>query len=296
VRGGLAAIALATLAMAFSENPLLWLLLRFAAGIASAWVLVHVSAYSLRRLHARLSGTVYAGVGAGIALAGFVCLAFMAQGIASRQAWIALGAIALVLSVAVWRFFDRPEAAPLAAAHQPLGAQARRLVLCYGAYGFGYIIPATFIPAIARELIPDPLLFGWAWPVLGIAAAASTLLSAAALERIGALRLWIWAQWILAIGVAAPLVLPGFGGILFAALCVGGTFVVITMVGLQEARSVAGARAPRLMAAMTAAFAAGQIAGPLSVSFVVGAGGGFAAALLVACAALVAGAALLLRR
>jgi hypothetical protein len=89
--------------------------------------------------------------------------------------------------------------------------------------------------------------------------------------------------------------MPGTGGIALAALCVGGTFVVITMVGMQVARSVAGTRAPRLMAAMTAAFAAGQIAGPLSVSLLVGAGGGFAGALLFAGAVLLAGAALLLR-
>jgi len=49
------------------------------------------------------------------------------------------------------------------------------------------------------------------------------------------------------------------------------------------------------MAAMTAAFAAGQIAGPLSVSLMVAAGG-FSAALLVACAFLVGGALLLMRR
>ena len=36
------------------------------------------------------------------------------------------------------------------------------------------------------------------------------------------------------------------------------------------------------MAALTSAFALGQIAGPLVVSYVVAAGGGFSAALLVA--------------
>jgi hypothetical protein len=51
------------------------------------------------------------------------------------------------------------------------------------------------------------------------------------------------------------------------------------MAGLQEAARVAGAGAPRLMAAMTAAFAAGQIAGPLLV-----AGWSINAALLIACA------------
>jgi len=65
---------------------------------------------------------------------------------------------------------------------------------------------------------------------------------------------------------------------------------------MQEARAAAGAEAAGLMAAMTAAFAAGQIVGPLSVSVVLGAGGGFSAALLVASAALVGGALLLLKR
>jgi hypothetical protein len=58
------------------------------------------------------------------------------------------------------------------------------------------------------------------------------------------------------------------------------------MVGMQEARSVAGARATGLMAALTSAFALGQIAGPIVVSYVVAAGGGFSAALLVAGAVL----------
>ena len=49
---------------------------------------------------------------------------------------------------------------------------------------------------------------------------------------------------------------------------------------------MAGARATGLMAALTSAFAVGQIAGPIVVSYVVVAGGGFSAALLVAGAAL----------
>ena len=88
----------------------------------------------------------------------------------------------------------------------------------------------------------------------------------------------------------APLDRPGLAGVVFAEVGVGGTFVVITMVGFQEARgdvaAHAGGNARRLMAAMTAAFAAGQIVGPLFVSLVVGTGGGFTAALLSASALL----------
>jgi hypothetical protein len=57
-------------------------------------------------------------------------------------------------------------------------------------------------------------------------------------------------------------------------------------VGLQEARRVAGPAARPLIAAMTSAFAAGQIAGPLLVSFMAGyaVALGLAAALLVSTA------------
>ena len=63
--------------------------------------------------------------------------------------------------------------------------------------------------------------------------------------------------------------------------------MVITMVGMQEARSVSGAQATGLMAALTSAFALGQIVGPIFVSYVVAAGGNFSVALMIACVVLV---------
>lgn len=77
---------------------------------------------------------------------------------------------------------------------------------------------------------------------------------------------------------------------MIAALLVGGTFMVITMVAMQEARQVARRHPTGLIAAMTSAFAAGRIAGPICVSYMVGAHGGFSEALLVAGVLLVASA------
>ena len=51
--------------------------------------------------------------------------------------------------------------------------------------------------------------------------------------------------------------------IALSALCVGGTFMVITLLGVQEMRSRAPAQPARLVGRITAAFAAGQIAGPV---------------------------------
>ena len=298
IRAGLAAIAFSTLAMALDAGFAAWGLLRAIAGVASAWVLVHTSAWALERLAPLrlpiLAGVLYAGVGTGIVVAGGLCVALMAARAGSASAWLLLGIVAAATTAALWPVFrvSNEKERGFAGPHLWSGAQLC-LVLAYGAYGFGYIIPATFLPVMARAVVSDPSVFGWAWPVFGAAAALSTLGVALLARRHGNRAAWIASQFAMALGVAAPVAWPGIGGIVLAALCVGGTFVVITMLGMQEARSVAGVQAPRLMAAMTAAFAAGQIAGPLSVSLIVGLGGCFAAALLIACAVLVAGGCLL---
>lgn len=304
IRGGLAGIGITTIAMAVAPGLGAAIVLRALAGVASAWVLVHVSSWCLERLSAAgrssLYGVVFAGVGLGIIAAGLACLALMARGSGSSTAWALLGSIALLLCVPLWGSF--PSSHPQG---QETGTREKQnprhpwqkswtlLVVCYGAFGFGYIIPATYIPAMAREAAGDPQIFGWAWPVFGAAAALSTLAAAAALRRFGARRLWVTAQLVMAVGVAAPLALGGLAGPLAAALCVGGTFVAVTMLGMHEARRTANAGSAQLMAAMTAAFALGQIAGPVLVSAWLAAGGTLAFGLAAASVALVASAAAL---
>lgn len=305
IRAGLGAIALSTLAMALDAGFAAWAVLRCIAGVASAWVLVRTSSWCLERIipHGRpiLAGVLFAGVGTGVAVAGVLCAVLMAVHADSSVAWMLLGVVASATTVILWSRFEtsKENERTFSDAGRWTWAQVR-LVIAYGAYGFGYIIPATFLPVLARDVVSDPAVFGWAWPVFGAAAALSTLGVALLSGRYGNRAAWIASHLVMALGVAAPVFWPGAPGILLAALCVGGTFVVITMVGLQEARTVVAsegnANPARLMAAMTAAFAAGQIAGPLSVSFLAGAGGGFAGALLAAGALLVAGALLLVWR
>ena len=278
IRLGLVAIAATTAAMAGSGELGAWLALRFAAGVASAWVLVYVSSWGFARPE-----LVFSGVGVGIAATGLVCLALMASGADSRTAWLTLGAVALAASAAVWRTFTARSPAAAATRTTPLQWTPKtvRLVACYGVFGFGYIIPATFLPAMARTVIEDPLLFGLSWPAFGAAAAASTMIVARVQRVAGDRAIWAASHLLMAIGVV--IAIPGLevlaggagGAIVVSALFVGGTFMVITMVGLQEARRAAGAAARPMMAAMTSAFAAGQIAGPLVVSLA----GGYAVAL-----------------
>jgi predicted MFS family arabinose efflux permease len=301
VRGSLAAIALLTAGMGVTDYPLAWLALRALAGIASAWALVFGSAWVLQRLAAmgshRLGGVVFGGVGLGTALAGGLCLVFLQLAWSSDRAWVAMGAAALLFTVTIWPGYSG--AAASAAATASVGLQRSsghvRLIWSYGCFGFGYIIPATFLPAMARDVIADPAVFGWAWPIFGAAAFCSALAAGWASTRLTYRALWIAAHFILAFGVAVPVVWSGIGGIVVSALCVGGTFMVATMAGMQEARRVAPDNAASLMAAMTAAFAIGQILGPVLVSIVAGDPRGMDLTLIAAAVVLTLGATVLMR-
>jgi hypothetical protein len=227
-------------------------------------------------------------------VAGLACLGALEFQRGSDAVWIALGVAALLAGALLWPLFRDPGRSARAETKVRWNGTALLLVGCYAAFGFGYIIPATFIPALARETLGDSRLYAWAWPLFGAAAAASTVAVAPIVRRFGERAVWIGGHFVMAAGVGAPLVLPAAAGIVVCALCVGATFMVITMAGLQEARSIGGAG---LLAAMTAGFAAGQIAGPAFVALLAHAGGGLEHGSAAACLVLVASAlALFFRR
>jgi predicted MFS family arabinose efflux permease len=277
--------------------------MRFIAGVASAWVFVGTATLVLARLAAlgtrRFDGMVFAGVGTGIALAGLVCYGGAWLGFDALALWLALAALALAGTWLALAGETSAVAAGGAQASAPASrgsegslGSARRLVLCYGLFGFGYILPATYLPSQARLLLGDPALFGWVWPVFGIAAALSTL-GIALLGHWPRKRAWACAQGVMAVGVLLPAVMSGLTGLALAALCVGGTFMVITLLGMQQAREQAGDHAQKQLAAMTAAFAAGQLAGPMVANVLLALGWMLDAALWLGAAALLASSALL---
>ncbi|MES2937242.1 MAG: YbfB/YjiJ family MFS transporter [Pseudomonadota bacterium] len=268
----LLATAALTAAMAWPFAPA-WLLWRFLAGMASAWAFIATAVWCLgalaRQPNPLWANVVYTGVGGGIALAGLYCLAGGVAGTSARSLWLQLGALALVLSVPVMLVARRLQAAPppaqAAAAAAPGAAPATRgIVLCYGVMGFGYILPATFLPVLARGVIDDPRWFGLAWPVFGATAVVSTLLSGWWLRRASRLQVWAVTQAAMGLGALLPSLWLNGWTIGLSALLVGGTFMVITLAGVQEIRARVSGNPTLWVSRMTTAFAIGQIAGPAS--------------------------------
>ena len=277
VQLSLIGIALTTLAAAWIGGETLALLgavLRAAAGVFSAWALVCASGWCLAELARRhvpqLGAWIYTGVGLGIALAG--ALAWLGGRQPASRLWLELGLVATVGAVFAGLGLGGRGGAPApAAAHLPPAVAPSRgyghlgLVLCYGTFGFGYIVPATFLPAMAQQLVADPLVFGVTWPLFGLAATLSVAAAARWLADWPRRRVWALAQGTMALGTVLPLATQALWALAASAVLVGGTFMVATMAGLQLARERLPTNPTPLLARMTVAFAAGQIAGPLFV-------------------------------
>jgi MFS family permease len=270
---GLAGTVVITAAVGWTGSVFLWNVLRFLAGVMSAWTLVATSAWGLGWLAALqrpdLAGVQFSGVGIGIAAAGLFCL-LLGAALPSPQLWIglaALGALASILPLMLSRRLPAPPAPAVVAAPAAAGATAPQatvgLIVCYTLFGFGYILPATYLPALARQLVDDPHVFGLAWPIFGAAAAVSTVLVSWKLAKAKRLNVWAASHVLMAVGVLLPAVWTSLASVTLAALLVGGTFMVITMTGMQEARARAEGQATRVLGRMTAGFALGQLAGPL---------------------------------
>ena len=275
---GLSGVAGSTLGMALLASAPLWMggLLRGIAGVCSAWVLVCASSWCLpelaRRHAAAWGGWIYTGVGVGIALTGV--LAWVGGTQSAQMLWMELGLLAIVGAVYVRYALPNPapengSQAARAAPHPTTSSPTERtpfgLIFCYGAFGYGYIVPATFLPTMGRQLVDDPLVFGLTWPLFGLAAALSVALASRWLAGWPRRQVWALAQAVMAVGTLIPLLQQSLWALATSAVLVGGTFMVATMAGLQLAREQRPSNPTPLLARMTGAFAAGQITGPLLI-------------------------------
>ncbi len=296
--GSLALSALTTAGMGFSQALPSFLVLRFAGGAASAFVLIIASTIVLEHLaevsRRGLSALHFAGVGSGIAVSAALVAGLLEFGQSWRVLWLASGALsgAMLLAVALLLPSRSALRAPGPQAHAALGPSLRRLVIAYGLFGFGYIITTTFLVVIVRTTPAIRALEPVIWIVFGVAAAPSIVLWTRIAARLGIPAAFALASVIEALGVLASVAWPTPGGILLSAILVGGSFMGLTALGLIRARDLASGDPRRALALMTVAFGVGQIIGPYFAGVVFDRLGSFTVPSLAAVAALLVAAVL----
>lgn len=301
--GALTASAITTAAMGLVQTLPAFLVLRFAGGAASAFVLILASTIVLERLseagRGELSALHFAGVGSGIAVSAALVAILLGLGQNWQTLWLASGALALTGLVAAAALLPPQADAAARNGDRPDGAAnpaLRRFIAAYGLYGFGYIITATFLVAIVRG---TPAIRQWEpviWIVFGLAAAPSVALWTWAAKPLGIPGAFAAACVVEAVGVLASVVWQTTTGVFVAAILVGGTFMGLTALGLVGARNLATGDPRRAMALITGAFGLGQIIGPAFAGFVSDRLGTFTAPSVVAAVALLIAAALAVKQ
>ncbi|WP_026161014.1 MFS transporter [Sinorhizobium medicae] len=297
---GLAALVSTTLllgAMGLTSSVTAFCIIRFLAGLASAFAMIFISGIVLGQGLAARSEHVpsvhFGGVGFGIALSSIVVWVAPlagAAGISASQAdWFAGGLVALVGAVAVAALLPasrhaksggRPEARLVA--RRPLIA----VTLTYGFFGFGYVITATFLVAMARDASGGHSVEFLAWLITGISAALSIYLWRFAVPHFGLAGVYAAGLLVEAAGLVLTVSLPSPYAPLVGGLMLGATFMMITAYGLQMGRQLAPESPRRALAFMTAAFGLGQIVGPLVAGWLADRTGSYALPTLVAAAVL----------
>src|SRR5215212_3251381 len=271
------AVAATTALMSVTTGLAVWSVVRFAAGLASAGVLVLATGLVLDDLRRQgrgvMSSWLFSGFGLGIVVSGVV-VRLTGGTLGWRGDWFLLALIATAAIYPCWRWLTRAvqESAPsamLPPAPAPPVSRIHALpiahVLLYVAYfleGVGYIVPGTFLVTIVDG---TPGLQGIGtdvWIVVGLSVIPSAVLWAALAARAGYARALAGAYALQAVGIALPIV-GGAGAAFASAMLFGGTFAGITALTLTLAGHLAPGRSTRLIGLLTAVFGLGQMIGPV---------------------------------
>jgi predicted MFS family arabinose efflux permease len=256
-----------------------WLVMRFAAGVASAFCLVIVTSQLMQTLRSEraehLGNIHFAGVGLGILL----CMAGVNLAGTVDEQWARQGVLAALCMAFSWILVSsgpwhvkQPQSEVL---NQPgVTTPILRLVVGYGLFGFGYVVSATFVVAMGERISNQGLDANIAWVVVGASTVVSVYLWQWFAQRRGLRIALIVSYLVLAMGAFLAGWAQSIWLLLVAAALLGGTFGGITALGLSAGRALTENIA-WIVSLMTVAFSLGQLLGPAVAGRLADAMGGF---------------------
>lgn len=267
--------------MGLTDSTPAFLVIRFLAGVASAFVIVFLAAIVFSHLAVAgrngLQALHFSGVGLGIAGSSLM----MALLVSSHATWVAGWMVAAALSllgfIVTLLMIDRGPALAGSSGREPAlnwNAPLVKVTIAYGMFGFGYIVTATFLVAIVRQGGGSRTFEAMVWMVTGLAGMPSIWLWQKIAARTGLYVAYALASLVEAVGVTASVAMSLPVGPLLGGFFLGCTFIAITALGLQAGRVLSPQAPRRAFALMTASFGIGQLIGPLAAGVLAERSGG----------------------
>jgi len=287
--GSLFVSIVTTLFMGATLSVQWWGLMRFAGGFASAVLFIVITAEVgetlSRRGYGHWLGTLYSGIGLGIAISGLIVPPLDKIG-GWGGAWYGAGILAAALAVTGLLLGRRRELVKpitIDESRTPVSlSSVRLLAVGYFFEGLGYIVTATFLVAII-SLTPGLEDFApYSWVAVGLAAVPSTVFWPYLGRRIGNRKALLGAYALQAAGILVSVWAESMTTVLFAAVSFGSTFLGIVALTLTEGNLRMPVDGRRAAAFLTASFGVGQMLGPVLAGFLADIQEGFAVPLMLA--------------
>ncbi len=302
-RIGMVVGVLSTALMGLSNDPLVWALSRFIAGLASASGILLgtglILNWLMRHNHRSELGIHFSGIGLGIASCA-LGVDWMSSHLDWREQWFAFSALGCLLLIPALGWLPAPDRSPVTKSGQvlqdnpPSPLFLKVFMAAYLCAGFGYVVSATFIVAIVNRL---PGLEGQgnlAFLAIGLGAAPACINWDFIARRTGELNALILAALLQIVGILIPVLSPNLWSVLFGALLFGGTFIGMVSLVLTMAGRYYPTKPAKMMGKMTLAYGCAQIVGPAITGWLATQLGSYVAGLYLAAGVMLVGTALLL--
>lgn len=280
LRGAMLACAGCFLLCAVPGGGLLWLApWRGGTGIAAGVLMVlagpAVQAVVPAAIRGLAAGLVFAGVGSGIVAGALLVPATLPFGLSAP--WLALAALASLLTAISWRLWPKVAAPPKMRLPRLIG-RAGWMVGSYACSAVAQTVHMVWWPDfIARGLGRGPAAAAGFWVLYGLSAATGPALYGRVADRIGAGRALRLAMGVQVAALGLPLVAQTTPALVASAVLAGGTAIGSTALTLTRARDIGGADAPGLWRASTATFGLAQTLCGFFLAWLYAATGGHAA-------------------
>lgn len=262
---------LTTALMGLTYSNLLWNVLRFLSGFASAFVLVLASGIVLDKLAAirktSWSGLFYGGVGLGIFLSSLL-IPSLNHLFRWEGTWIGLAVVSGILAIFVWIWLDDPPNVVKKKNKQDIIVKVPPtkwliwLIIAYGLEGLGYIVTGTFIVSIAEKTSYFHNGATLVWMMVGLAAIPSCLIWSLLAKKWGYIKSLVFAMALQSLGIAMPVFWMSKTSFVISALLFGATFMGITTLATTVGREMNPSDSSRTIGILSAIYALGQLIGP----------------------------------
>ena len=259
---------LTTFLMSLNNDIIIFILIRFIAGVASAFVLIFATALILPSIQLlgkkSLSTSHFMGVGFGIVLSSIIVSILGSFGFTWNDLWIGVTILSIVLAIPIFLYTPNETiiSTTIIKSDTSNSISFGLITLSYGLYGFGYVILGTFISTMARETVGLETTETYVWLLVGLAGIPMVIFWPWFGKKIGNDIALFFACAIMGFGILMPVILENKFGIILASILLGSTFIPITALALLEGQTRYSGSIRVSTAILTSSFGVGQMIGP----------------------------------